>query len=118
MTIKAMDFVERDDRVIWFEVDLHEPSRLEQLGFLVMLEMKYSADRRFVGRSQDMRQGIVELMFPSLDAFHDAKGDCRSKLSKDGRVSPGYRRALAFSDPKGKEARTLLTAIEAESVSN
>jgi hypothetical protein len=101
MAVEAMSFVERDDYVLCFRINLAEPSRLEQLGFIILLEAKFDANRRDIGHfhcDEDIPFRMVEPEFRSLKEFIDARSHCRNHLTGTGRVSESYRGALDAAD--------------------
>ena len=121
MAADAMSFVERDDYVLSFHINLAEPSCLEQLGFIILLEAKFDANRRDIGHfhgDEDIHFGSVELQFPSLKEFMDALSHCRNHLTGTGRVSKSYRGALDTADRGGRQAKALLAELETLPFSN
>jgi hypothetical protein len=121
MAVDAMSFVERDDCVLDFHINLAEPSCLEQLGFIILLQAKFGAERRDSGRfhgDDDIPFGIVELQFPSLKDFVDARSHCRNHLTDTGRLLASYRGALNAADPGGRQAKALLEELESQPFTN
>jgi hypothetical protein len=118
VTGSYMSFVPIQGRhSIEFNVDKSGPDLDNQLGFIVLLSLRFSGEIKSVGptslHGDGKRLTLIGLKFTDYDSWDQARSHCYAHLDPTGMVRPSYRGALERADPGRGMTEKLKKQVEA-----
>lgn len=120
--MSAMTIYERrQTHALDFHVNLKSSSVMKQLGFLILLTIKFDGERKNPskhGKHEGKPHASILIIFDDYENWQNALDHCRNHLTPSGKVSARYRGALDYADKGGVEAAYLMEQIRAAEFSN
>ena len=99
-----------------FEIPMDASDILEQIGFIVLLSMKFNGEigepSRYLGGDLK-RKGSISVQLDDFTTWLDARTHCYNQLDGNGSVKDSYVGALERADPGLSTARSLLERLRA-----
>lgn len=109
---------------ILFDIRETNDDVLNEIAFAYLVQSKFAGTIESVSRFWDVvgthrkRFIRIDVTFPDLTQFADARGHCYRNLAGDGSIRYDYLGALDHADPHRKTAKKLFDDAKSKPVSN